>query len=495
MTATPSEKDVVTAWQKRICSGVALTTGQGEPVEIVYPGRHNDSQGADFRDAVITFGGRLMKGDIEVHVRSRDWTSHRHHLDPVYNRVILHVVWWHDSGVPTSLCNGDTVPVLALSDSQEVPCPALTLPYSCDTSRVTTETLAGFLDQAGDERFLAKSTEFKVALAEKSAGQILYRGIMGALGYSRNQIPCLELADRLPLATLESVASETASDEECVIRLQALLLGTAGLLPSQRGAVGGQTGQERRYVRNLERLWSSYRNGPEMSPGMWHLSCTRPHNSPPRRLVAMSCLITRYRREGLLYGLWGQYVGNVPSPGDWRRMEEGLTVSVADHWGIYSGSGTARPVALGAGRASDIMVNILLPFTYAWSQLNGRPELADAALDAYRDYPKLADNALLRHMRSQLRIKHSVVGSARRQQGLLRIYRTLCTQGRCGSCPLFPSGRGNAPEAVLRESEVGNDIHVEAVALALPELEVATGGNHGGVIGTQYRWRDMDRER
>ncbi len=90
--AEPSEKDVVVAWQSRMRSGTALITGQGEPVEIIYPGRLNDGQGADYQDAVITTGGRLMKGDIEVHVRSRDWMSHRHHLDPAYNRVVLHVV-------------------------------------------------------------------------------------------------------------------------------------------------------------------------------------------------------------------------------------------------------------------------------------------------------------------------------------------------------------------------------------------------------------------
>ena len=87
-----SEKDVVAAWQSRIRSGVALTTEQGEPVEIVYPGRRNDGWGADFQDAVIATGGRLKKGDIEVHVKSSDWRLHRHHLNPDYSRVVLHVV-------------------------------------------------------------------------------------------------------------------------------------------------------------------------------------------------------------------------------------------------------------------------------------------------------------------------------------------------------------------------------------------------------------------
>ena len=488
----PSEKEVVVAWQRQMRSRMELTTEQGEPVEIIYPGRRNNGQGADYQDAVITTGGRLKKGDIEVHVRSRDWISHRHHLDPAYNRVVLHVVWWHDNGVPTSLCNGNMVPVLVLNANQEAMVkswPAVLKPSTMFTpcaggiSGMTVEMLAGFLDRAGDERFLTKVAEFQMELAQISASQVLYRGIMGALGYSRNKVPCLELADRLPLATLESVAFGAASDEECTIRLQALLIGMAGLLPSQRVGSSGHDRLTHRYIRRLERLWSSYRNGREMSSDMWHLSCTRPHNSPLRRLAAMSYLITRYRREGLLAGLWGHYVENVTSHRGWRRMEKGLVVDTDSYRGCHFNFGAASLTALGEGRAADIMVNVLLPFSYARGQSGGKPELVTAALGAYREHPRLADNALLKHMRSQLRIGRPVASSARRQQGLLHIYRRLCTQGLCELCPLVSTVKDSSPGAVLRELEVGNDVHVEAVSFARPELEIAAGGNHGGVIG------------
>ena len=170
------------------------------------------------------------------------------------------------------------------------------------------------------------------------------------------------------------------------------------------------------------------------------VSCTRPYNSPLRRLAAMSYLITRYRREGLLAGLLGRHAENGLSFRDWHRMEEGLVVSADDYWGCHFDFGTsslaASPTILGEGRAADIVVNVLLPLTYTWGQYSGSPELAAAALSAYRDYPGLADNALLKHMRSQLRIGHRLVNTARRQQGLLHIYRTLCTQGRCERCPI-----------------------------------------------------------
>jgi len=86
------ESLVVKIWQRLLLDGTELTTEEGESVKIIYPGRSNDDQGADFRDAVLTISGRLAIGDIEVHTKSSDWQAHRHQANPVYNRVILHVV-------------------------------------------------------------------------------------------------------------------------------------------------------------------------------------------------------------------------------------------------------------------------------------------------------------------------------------------------------------------------------------------------------------------
>ena len=84
---------MVETWQ-RLMNRAGLTTAGGEPIRIIYPGRKNDGRGADFRDAVIATSQGVIKGDIEVHVKSSDWQAHRHHQDPAYNRVILHVVMW-----------------------------------------------------------------------------------------------------------------------------------------------------------------------------------------------------------------------------------------------------------------------------------------------------------------------------------------------------------------------------------------------------------------
>jgi hypothetical protein len=79
-------------WQHLLEQRAELTTEEGEWIKIIYPGRVNREQGADFRDAVIATNRGLTMGDIEVHVKSNEWRAHRHHRNSAYNQVILHVV-------------------------------------------------------------------------------------------------------------------------------------------------------------------------------------------------------------------------------------------------------------------------------------------------------------------------------------------------------------------------------------------------------------------
>ncbi len=456
MTSNLSEKQIVKLWQQQLLSRSELVTEGGEPVKVIYPGRLNDDRGADFCDAVIATSRGLIMGDIELHVKSSSWRVHRHHLDPAYNRVILHVVMWHDTGAATILQNGKNIPILALHKYIENPVsqqsdevyPSVTLNMPClkVAQRLTASTIAGFLDSAGEERFLAKVSRFQVDLAEIGASQSLYRGIMGALGYSKNKLPCLELARRLPLQILESMTRGRISDEECLAQQQALLLGTAGLLPSQCHDGLRENKLDGRWIDRLERLWAVSRHTEVMSRNDWHLFKVRPSNFPVRRIVAMSYLILRYKEKGMFEALVNM-VKEVPVSQGHHRLEEGLLVTTngywANHFDFCLGSRVRTPTLLGDRRAADIIVNVLLPFIFAWSQLASRPRLKKKAFDLYCHYPKLAVNSVERHMRYQLELSTSLVNSARRQQGLIYIYNTLCTQGRCHYCPLSQLKAGN----------------------------------------------------
>ena len=437
-----SESHIVNMWQRLLGRRTELTTEEGELIKIIYPGRINSEQGADFRDAVIATNHRVIKGDIEIHVKSNEWRAHRHHRDPAYNQVILHVVMWHNTDAAASLQNGESAPTVALDKylkdaiSQQ---PTVVKPCLIAKGHLSADILTKVLDSAGEERFLSKATRFEVELARTEASQCLYQGIMGALGYSQNTLPFLELAHRVPLQTLESITHHKISDEECLARQQALLLGTGGLLPSQ----GRHGYQENRFndgwIDKLERLWSSCRLADAMPPHSWHLFRVRPNNSPVRRLAAMTYLILRYRKRGMLEGIIDA-IKEASIRESRFRLEKSLPVTTDGYWASHLDFGlasrTINPTLLGSRRGADIIINILLPFTFAWAELGSQPQLEEKALELYRQHPKLAENTLERHMKSQLGVSNDLISSARRQQGLIHIYHTLCTQGRCNCCPL-----------------------------------------------------------
>jgi hypothetical protein len=428
-----SEKQAALIWQQVVTKELLAT--EDEPVSVIYPGRTNGDNGPDFRDAVIANKFHLMKGDVEVHVKSSDWYSHKHHADAEYNNVILHVVMWHDSNSATVLQSGKPVPVLCLAKAlrhqpyllpHQLPCFRI-------LDRVDRQTLGKLLSTAGEERFKQKAKHFQDEILrftqKEEAGQVLFRGIMRALGYAKNTKPFEDLADRMPLNSLES--------REGLALKQALLLGTAGLLPSQRQQ--GKFAREKE-VRELERIWQSAGKKVEtMRESDWNLSHIYPNNSPVRRIIAQSYLLERYREGKLLAGIL-QLVKEAPLPKGHHTLENGLTVAGdgywRDHFDFGIGSKTKISALLGNSKAREIAVNVILPFAFSWGKLASEAKLTENAVGLYRNYPGLAENCITRHMAKQLCLEDSFDFTACHQQGLIRIFRSYCREGRCSECPL-----------------------------------------------------------
>jgi Protein of unknown function (DUF2851) len=71
-----------------------LQTTDGLSIEVISPGIWNAEAGPDFRKAHLKIGGKDVWGDVEIHLRDNGWYQHRHHHDPLYNHVVLHISFW-----------------------------------------------------------------------------------------------------------------------------------------------------------------------------------------------------------------------------------------------------------------------------------------------------------------------------------------------------------------------------------------------------------------
>ena len=411
---------LVQIWKRQLVAAENLVTGSGEKVWVIYPGKENRDCGPDFVGAVIATDGGLLVGDVELHQKAGDWKGHGHGRDPRYNGVVLQVVW--EGEVSVILQNGKTVPTLSLchclkGSLEEVrrwACLDIVPDEPCHDAlgRLGDDEMGRLLDEAGDERFRLKEGRFAAKMGEEPPSQVLYRGIMGALGYTKNKEPFEELACRLPLATLEDFCQGKASQERVQV-LRALLLGMAGLLPHD-----DEEGRAQCCLGDRE----------PMSPPRWHLFRVRPENHPARRLTGAAYLLARFMDEGLLEGVLRLVE---ESRSDIGRLEAGFMV------GAENNSSEGERALIGQGRAGEIAVNIALPFAFAWAGAGSQVSLAEQALWLYRIYPRSGGNEITRGLTKLLGSKASaLVDSARRQQGLLHLDRTFCHPRRCADCPL-----------------------------------------------------------
>ncbi len=435
-----TEKLVVQLWYYLLSKERQLRAVGGETIDVVSGGRENDNPGPDFREAIIFINGRgPVTGDIELHVNSRDWRIHGHQFMPSYNGVVLHVVMRNDAALPTILENNDTIPVIVLADYfgdiTEKMCRQLGTqavsgkPCQSKSIRMITGNGGELLDKAGEIRFRDKADNFFRQMKETPAEEVLYQGIMDALGYTRNRESFRRLGHYCSFAFLKMIAREKKGN----LSLQAVLLGMAGLLPSQRKLVMGERSS---FLINIEDIWKKTGLKCEMTGQEWSFFKVRPNNYPPRRIAALSRIVSRYSREGMLKPI----LHKVSTAADYRVLEEEFIVPADDYWrnhldyGITGGSA----VLLGQTRAAEIVQNIILPFFLAYAIRERSFVLQKKVREIFRNYPGRAGNSIIHLMLQRMPEElSSTVNTVRRQQGLLYLYHNYCSGERCDECPLL----------------------------------------------------------
>lgn len=442
----PSERLLATIWERQWLDGRPLIDSHGRELRVVYPGRRWGGPGPDFRGAVLALrDGTLLRGDVEIHRTDAGWRAHGHDRDAAYNRTVLHVVLRIAAGARDARLDGAALPVLELAGRLAAPLPELAERLVAEpepplqTCLESAAALRAVVDRAALARFLAKAAVFEADLAVVEPTELLYRGLLIALGYSANKEAAARLAELVPWSLARWVARELGGE----LALRALLLGAAGLLPSQRG-LPIEPGEPQA----LEDQWRIVQ--PELGrrplpPSAWRWTSVRPENWPTRRLVGAAAILAAWTVGDPLEALATLLLSQRTSPA--RLVERWKARSSAAYWAWHYDfrqlTAGPRPWQIGRGRAMEILVNAVLPLVYALGRSTDRPELAAAALLAYRRLPAAPWNRRARVMAGQLFGPDGVrlCASAARQQGLLHLFNGWCWERRCERCPA--GGRAN----------------------------------------------------
>lgn len=351
-------------------------TTDGQVIHVVYRGQWSHGYGPDFRGAIVTFDhGPATRGDVEIHVRASAWRQHGHSANPMYDGVILHVVWLADARIPSPAPMLELCRYVAPEDFAALPNPGRLDESLCSVfqNRTTAARAVRIIERAGDSRFQARCTTFEGDLACSTPEQVLYMALMECMGYAENKLPFRILAEAIPY---ESVASPHAAT-------------VATRLQEASGLIDGASGQGL------------------LHRDQWKLGRVRPANNPLRRIDGLAEVIGRAERHGGLVA----FLAGPEAMTDTSTLLSRLQAH------------TGEESLIGRDRALEIAVNGVLPFASALARDDGRVDMDDAAQRLWRVLPAGGRSRVERAMRDHIAIpsRNNALRTARHQQGLLHL--------------------------------------------------------------------------
>ena len=447
-------------WMERPFAGKKLLTTEKKPIEIREKGIRNYDAGPDFLDALIAIEGQLLRGDVEIHPVAGDWYMHQHHKDPRYNRVVLHVVTMHcPSEFRTLAQDGRSIATLNLDDyleksAEDLEADSETTPKSrdelyCGLKKVPTDAKKRVLEAAGDLRLELKTQQFRESRQLDSWEQIFYYALFDALGFSKNRTPFRTLAQQLPVETLWSYIWNDPVDL-ALLKSEAFLFGVAGLLPVTGRVDDSLPLAELEYPLQLVKIWSEFpllRKVDPLKPAAWQFFRLRPQNFPTRRLAAAARLVVRFLEDGFAetFRRTIQNCERQPLKAA-RELEKLFLIPASPYWASHysfddshlDAAAGRDQLMLGAERARDILINVVLPGMLAFAEESSDGRLQNSLREIYRQYPCLAENEITQLMRDQVfsmvETAAPVIDGVRSQQGLIHLHKSLCSPPVCDRC-------------------------------------------------------------
>ena len=422
-------------WHRQLFSTASLCTADGETLEILDKGVWNHDQGPDFLGAVIRLSGMTWAGNVELHIKTRDWLAHGHQHDPGYENVILHVVWEHtgaiDPGIPV-LELKDRVPHFMLSTYMAWMQQLRAVPCEEERRRQLITPDPAWLRRMVDERLETRTRwiEDRRKLAGGDWEEVFWWGMARSFGQHVNAEAFEELARGLNRSTL-------GRHRHQIQQIEALLLGQARLLSVR---------SDDPYVKLLQREYNHLRHKLKLSGIRSPIKFLRmrPMNFPTVRLAQLAMLVHTEDR-------WFSRIRNMQVPEEAERM---LTVTANDFWHYHyrlEKESGCQPKTLGRNMVHNIIINTIVPMLYAYGKIMNEPEDMRKARSWLMALPP-EHNAATRYFEDP----HWQPGDAYASQGILELERMYCQQKRCLECDIglrLLSGEGRQHEMMASVGE------------------------------------------
>ncbi|KIQ22826.1 hypothetical protein RT99_07005 [Flavobacterium sp. MEB061] len=347
-------------WKFKKFETLNLITTQKEQITIIKTGDYLELSGPDFFNAQIIIGKQKWAGNVEIHLKSSDWYVHGHEKDAAYENVILHVVWEHDTEIFGK--NNREIPVLVLKDyvsSETVNnYQSLMSPKSWISCEKQIAQIDDFVFKNWQERLfferLERKSKFIYDLLEETNQDweaVLFCLLAKNFGLNTNGNAFLQIAKKLPFSIIRKESFE-------VENLEALLLGTSGLLDAEKEDVYFKDLKIRYfYLLYKYQLDKAYTDPVEFFKH-------RPDNFPTIRLSQLASLYNKHQN------LFSKIIALKSV----KSIYELLNVSASLYWQNhyqFDKESPKKSKPLSKSFIDLLIINTIIPIQFAYSNIMG----------------------------------------------------------------------------------------------------------------------------
>ncbi|WP_310560857.1 DUF2851 family protein [Flavobacterium sp.] len=406
-------------WKFKKFDSLNLKTFNGEEITIINVGNYLELAGPDFFNAQLVIGNQKWAGNVEIHLKSSDWYVHHHERDEAYENVILHVVWEHDTEIFRS--NNSEIPVLVLKNYVDTATVAnyqsLMAPKSwifCEKQLkdINEFTLKNWQERLFFERLERKSNPIFDLLQQTNNDweAVLFCLLAKNFGLNTNGEIFLKIAQAIPFSIIRKESFE-------VENLEALLLGTAGLLDLEK---------EDAYFKDLKfryfYLLHKYQIEKRLVEPVQFFK-HRPDNFPTIRLSQLANL---YHNQQNLFS-------TISTSNSVKSIYEIFEISVSNYWQNhyqFDKESPKKKKKLSKSFIDLIIINTIIPLQFAFAKSQGK-EISEDLIQLLNEVAS-EKNAILDKF-SSFGIKSK---NAFESQSLLQLKNEYCNKSRCLQCAI-----------------------------------------------------------
>lgn len=405
-------------WQKAKLDSLNLVSTQGDVIQIERRGFLNTLQGPDFTNVIVTINGQKWAGNVEIHVKSSDWYAHQHHLDELYQNIILHVVYEHDVEVFDSHQNAITtlelqslIPSEWIQNYEQL----FQSPYNfipCENFLKTVETLRlqNWLERLYFERLEKKSLQIIEGFnqLENYWEAVLFYVLLKNFGGNLNGEILTANVKRVDFKVIQ----------KCLVnhQLMPLLFGLNGLL--ENDITDG-------YYKDLQKeykyLKSKYKIEDSNTIKLHFFGC-RPANFPTIKLMQFIKLYEKHQHMLSKIILLDLNFININN--DFWKLD--ISLYWQNHYTFGKESSTSSK-QLSQNSIALIYINTILPFLFVYQQSHSNTEIDIAILAS-------AFKAEKNHIIQEFEKYGLKVMNALESQALLTLKQDYCNQQKCSEC-------------------------------------------------------------